>query len=291
MIKLFKKRQKKAIHFLDRSIAQTVHPIVVNVIGTGGTGSQVLRSLADMNQALIGLGHSGILVRAFDDDTVSEHNRGRQPFATAEVGSSKAIALINRINRFYGTNWLAVLLAYRTDNLEELTPYLSAQITISCVDTVRSRFEIEGILKTHLSNSFSGGTPPSYWMDYGNDRHTGQVFLSTLREINQPDSKKYLTIPTLPLFTEEYRITLQSMIDISTPSCSTREALQRQDLFINPALALLGCRLLWTLITDGMISHRGLFLNLSDYRIVPIPVNLVSMPMQSTATPLSGAAA
>jgi molybdopterin/thiamine biosynthesis adenylyltransferase len=65
-----------------------------------------------MNQALIALNHPGLMVSVFDDDTVTRANLGRQLFTTAELGLHKSVALINRINRFFGTNWKAVTEKY-----------------------------------------------------------------------------------------------------------------------------------------------------------------------------------
>ncbi|GGA92708.1 thiazole biosynthesis adenylyltransferase ThiF [Puia dinghuensis] len=225
-----------------------------------------------MNQALLSLGHSGLTVRAFDDDTVVNHNRGRQRFAHAEVGSSKAVTLINRINRFYGTHWQAILLPFHPDHQHSLKPYLSASFTISCVDTVKSRFAVESVLKSQIDEFGFNNKKPVYWMDLGNDKRTGQFVLSTLENVFQPTSKKFITTPSLPLFTEEFREELQTIKEDNTPSCSARESLHRQDLFINSEMALHGCRLLWTLISEGLTDYRGEFINLENGNTVRIPL-------------------
>ena len=72
----------------------------MNLIGAGGTGSQVLTALARMNHALTELNHAGLSVRLWDDDVITEANLGRQLFAESELGLYKSVALINRINRF-----------------------------------------------------------------------------------------------------------------------------------------------------------------------------------------------
>lgn len=265
---------KTPMHFTDSDLVRTVHPILINVIGTGGTGNNVLRLLADMNAALWELGHPGLVVRAFDADKVTRFNLGRQRFAPAEVGEGKAESMINRINRFYGTYWQAISHLYCSEYEQKLAPFLSAQITISCVDNVPSRFDIEGILKRSLlverENTRERAT---YWMDFGNSQYSGQVFLSTLRTVEQPESDLFTPAAELPLFTEEYRNTLSNMKGKTGPSCSMREALTQQSLFINPTLATLGCNLLWTLISEGMTLYRGFFLNLANYKIAPIPVS------------------
>lgn len=58
----------------------------------------------------------------------------------------------------------------------------------------------------------------------------------------------------------------------SGPSCSLAEALRKQDLFINPTLAQLGCALLWKLFREVKIEYHGIFLNLSTLKTNPIPV-------------------
>jgi hypothetical protein len=58
----------------------------------------------------------------------------------------------------------------------------------------------------------------------------------------------------------------------NTPSCSLAEALTKQDLFINSALANVGASLLWQLFREGMLFNRGFFLNLKDFRTQPLKV-------------------
>jgi PRTRC genetic system ThiF family protein len=260
---------QRAVHIVSKDLLQPYNPVTVYLIGAGGTGGQVLTALARMNQALIALGHPGLMVSVFDDDTVTRANLGRQLFATAELGLHKSVALISRINRFFGTNWKAVTEKY--DNACKGTT--SATITIGCVDTVQARIEIAKILKK-LNNSMSNSrSQPLYYMDYGNSRETGQVILSTIGKIKQPDSKQYRTVEQLPMVTDEFgELLTASEAGDKTPSCSLAEALTKQDLFINSALANVGASLLWQLFREGMLFHRGFFLNLKDFRTQPLKV-------------------
>ncbi|WP_251029754.1 MULTISPECIES: hypothetical protein [unclassified Pedobacter] len=106
-----------------------------------------------------------------------------------------------------------------------------------------------------------------------NAKFTGQVILQTIGEIKQPNSNKYETVAKLPFVTEEFgELLKQSESEDDTPSCSLAEALQKQDLFINSALAQMGCSLLWNLFRNGMTENRGFFLNLKDFRSQPIKV-------------------
>jgi PRTRC genetic system ThiF family protein len=90
-----------AVHITDSYLVNPTNPVTVNLIGAGGTGSQMLTSLARMNQAMLALDYPGLIVTVYDDDTVSPANLGRQLFAEAEIGLHKSAALVNRINRFF----------------------------------------------------------------------------------------------------------------------------------------------------------------------------------------------
>src|ERR1700753_2921679 len=97
-----------AVHIPDNYLINPPNPITVNLIGAGGTGSQMLTALARINHALLNLNHPGLMVTVFDDDKVSEANLGRQLFAETEIGFYKSVVLVNRINVFFGTSWKAV---------------------------------------------------------------------------------------------------------------------------------------------------------------------------------------
>jgi len=273
-MKKIKIRQPLAsVHVVEKEWLNPYNPIVVNLIGAGGTGSQVLTALGRMNHALIELNHPGLFVRLFDDDKVERANLGRQLFATAELKQYKAVALINRVNLFFGTNWKAITQRYDKATFKQQPDLSQAGLTISCVDTVQARLEIADILKTLHKHSGHGRNKPVYYMDFGNSRFSGQVLLSTIGKVPQPEMKKYQTVETLPMITDEFReLLLASESTDKTPSCSLAEALTKQDLFINSALANTGASLLWQLFREGMLVNRGFFLNLKDFRMQPIKV-------------------
>lgn len=261
-----KKNNKTAVHFVPTELTRPYNPVTVNLLGAGGTGGQVLTALARMNHALIALGHAGLFVNVYDDDKVDIANLGRQLFTTAELGQYKAVALIDRVNRFFGTNWKANTIRYD----RKMDAVASAVITISCVDTVSARFEIADILENSSKHNH-GRSRPLYWMDFGNGKSTGQVILSTLGLVRQPTTKEYKTVDQLPLLTKEFRDLLHNGgQDDGSPSCSMAEALSKQDLFINSALANCGASLLWQLFRGGKLQNRGFFLNLQDFRAQPL---------------------
>lgn len=262
---------KTKIHFTDPYLISPTNPVTVNLIGAGGTGSKVLTALMEMQHSLTALGHAGLSVRLWDDDVITNANLGRQRFAPSEAGLYKSVALINRANRFMGTNWKAETVKFQRDSFGKLPENAKATIYITCTDSVHSRFETADILKNTSQRNHRDD--PKYWIDFGNSTCTGQVILSTAGEIAQPKSEKFETVACLPFVTEEFGELLnQSEALDDTPSCSLAEALEKQDLFINSALAQMGCSLLWSLFREGMTANRGFFLNLKDFRSQPITV-------------------
>jgi PRTRC genetic system ThiF family protein len=263
---------QKAMHYTDNYLINPTNPITVNLIGAGGTGSRMLTELARMNHSLIALGHAGLQVNLFDDDVITTTNQGRQLFADAEVGLHKAVALVNRTNRFFGTSWKAITEQFSTINLKSLPNRGKANIYISCVDTVSGRFDIATWLKDCTGNSNFERTKSLYWLDIGNALNTGQAILSTINEIKQPNSNLYRTVSNLPMVTDEFRELLEAQTDNNEPSCSLAESLEKQDLFINATLASMGASILWKLFREGMTSKRGFFLNLGNFKSEPITV-------------------
>jgi len=243
--------EKTKVHFTDNYLLNPTNPITVNLIGAGGTGSKVLTALLEINESLTALEHAGLSVRLWDDDIITTANLGRQRFFESETGLYKSVALINRVNRCIGTNWKAETRKFERDNFGMIPEEAQATITITCVDNVQARFGVAEILNV-LGNRKNYRDTPKYWLDFGNSRHTGQVILSTIGEIQQPNSDKYEAVGNLPFVTEEFgELLKQSEQEDNTPSCSLAEALQHQDLFINGSLAQMGCSLLWDLFRYG----------------------------------------
>ena len=265
------KEDKTKVHFTENSLINPTNPVTVNLIGAGGTGSQVLTALARMNHALTELNHAGLSVRLWDDDVITEANLGRQLFAESELGLDKSVALINRANRFFGTNWKAETQKFQKDDLGKLQSNMKSEIYISCVDSVKSRFDIAEILNELKIDKSYYRNQCKYWIDFGNSQFTGQVLLSTIGNIKQPNSEKYETVENLPFITEEFGEILKvSESEDDTPSCSLAEALEKQDLFINSTLAQMGSSLLWSLFRNGLTENRGFFLNLKNFQSQPI---------------------
>ena len=262
----------KRVHFTDNYLIIPQHPVTINLIGAGGTGSQVLTCLGRLDVTLRALDHPGLFVTLYDPDEVTEANIGRQLFSDSDLGLNKALCQISRINNFFGNNWKAVPYLFpitaknaKTDNM--------ANITITCTDNIQSRMDMWNFLKVarDISN-YTDYKTPLYWMDFGNAKTTGQVVMGTVqKKIPQPKSEQYKTVESLKVIAYFLKYSSVKEKD-SGPSCSLAEALQKQDLFINSTLAQLGCNILWKMFRNGMIEHCGLFMNLDTMKVNPIPV-------------------
>lgn len=267
------KTAKTNIHFLDNYMLSPTNPIRVNVIGAGGTGSKFMTALMEINHSLLELDHPGLDVRLWDDDIITASNIGRQRFAESEQNLYKSQAIINRLNRWAGTNWKAETRKFERNADGKIPNHAGASIYVSCADTVASRIEISEILK-YLNNDYGFHRDKGrYWLDLGNTKFSGQGILSTIGKIEQPTSKKFKTVDTLPSIIEEYGTVMQtSEQEDDTPSCSLAESLAKQDLFINSTIANLGASLLWNLLKTGMTENRGFFLNLQNFKSQAITV-------------------
>ena len=171
---------KTKVHFTDNYLINPTNPITVSLIGAGGTGSKVLTALMEMNYSLVELGHAGLQVRLWDDDSITNANLGRQCFAESELGLYKSAALINRVNRFSGTNWKAETIKFEKNAFGKLPNNAQATIFITCVDNVKSRFAVAEILNELNEIETYNRDKPKYWLDFGNSQHLGQVILSTI---------------------------------------------------------------------------------------------------------------
>lgn len=250
-------------HYTASELLSPQHPVTVTLVGVGGTGSHVLNNLARLHTTLNAIGHPGLHVTAYDSDIVTEANMGRQLFSPAEVGMNKAVALISRINRFFGLQWNAKPYQYKAQSN-------TCNILITCVDNVSIRKEIgKGYGISDIRHNASSENQNYYWMDFGNSRTSGQIVLGTYGAIQQPKKVKN-TECLLPTITKLFPDLQKHEDKDNTPSCSLAEAITKQDLFINSILAHYGCNMLWKMFREAKINYHGLFVNLETMSTNPI---------------------
>lgn len=232
--------------------------VKVAVIGAGGSGSQMVTGLARLHQALIAFGHPGGLdVTLFDDDTVSTTNIARQAFYPSDIGQYKAPVIVNRVNMGFGLNWHS-----RIERVTGNTSLGYFQLIIGCVDSSLAR-------KAILESADRSGS--HYWLDLGNRLSDGQCVLG---EFQRPSWSGRM-LNRLPHIADLYPDMIDPTLDDldETPSCSLAEALEKQSLFINTAMTLWACNLLFELFRYGKITYHGNFINLKSGKTSPLMID------------------
>ena len=104
----------------------------------------------------------------------------------------------------------------------------------------------------------------------GNEEAIAQCCLG---EVPRAYSQRKTNDPRLPLPTELFPALRSAEPENNTHSCSLRISLQSQGLFINDFAARASMQLLYRLLTQGRIEIHGAFINLSTYRMNPIPID------------------
>ena len=247
-----------------------IHPHLVSkrvkvlLVGGGGTGSRMLENLMNLHRAMLALGHpQGLEVTLVDNDRVSPANVGRQSFYACDIGTYKAVTLINRANMAmeFSSPWKAIVGKVTTKS----AGIASFDIVIGAVDNRAARLAILRGLE-----SATGGK--RYWLDLGNRSADGQVVLGEVSPSRAKKDDPWRLPHAAELFPELIDTALDALED-DTPSCSLAEALEKQSLFINPGVSLFASNLLWQLFTKGEIEHHGAFVNLDKASVVPMEID------------------
>jgi PRTRC genetic system ThiF family protein len=230
----------------------------VLVVGCGGNGSAVAAGLPYLHQAMLVAGHpGGLRVTLMDGDIISPANCVRQPFSSAEIGLAKAVVMVSRLNLFWGLNWTA-----RPEFLSAQSKIGDFDVVIGCVDTRAARIEIG-------KNVQGSRSRVGYWLDLGNSADSGQFVLGQpLNGRNRRSSDRLRTAPEI--FPE---LSNESLDSTDGPSCSSAEALDRQEPFVNQTLAQHALGLLTRLFRYGHIDHHGAFVNVVQNHVQPLAIS------------------
>lgn len=212
----------------------------IRVAGCGGSGSQMLISLARMDLALRNLGGDGFNVIAYDPDIVSSANASRQSFYSCDIGRNKAEVLAERLSLcFPGFQIAGIAKPFEKDSL-------FTNILISCVDSRAARRKIFAARHS------------VYHLDCGNGSNYGQVILGNGQDLPWPEK----VLPEL----------VAKGVEDNTPSCSMAEALEKQDLFVNDFAVRIASAILWDLFRHGGTDIRGAFYSLDPVSVNPIKI-------------------
>jgi len=223
------------------------HKVRVLVVGCGGNGSAIAAGLPYLHQALLAYGHpEGVHVTLLDPDVISPTNCVRQPFSRSEIGLYKSVVLANRLNLFWGLDWQGI--PERLDTKRRLD---GVDIVIGCVDTRKAR--------SAIAKCAEDWSEVDYWLDLGNNPDGGQFVLG--EPLNRRNRRHSLRLRTV---SELFPEVIEGGLDRDNlPSCSAAEALDRQEPFVNPALANYALALLARLFRYGTICYHGAFVSIS----------------------------
>jgi len=223
------------------------HKVRVLVVGCGGNGSAIAAGLPYLHQALLAYGHpEGVHVTLLDPDVISPTNCVRQPFSRSEIGLYKSVVLANRLNLFWGLDWQGI--PERLDTKRRLD---GVDIVIGCVDTRKAR--------SAIAKCAEDWSEVDYWLDLGNNPDSGQFVLG--EPLNRRNRRHSLRLRTV---SELFPEVIEGGLDRDNlPSCSAAEALDRQEPFVNPALANYALALLARLFRYGTICYHGAFVSIS----------------------------
>lgn len=239
-------------HVIQRS--RYTETFKVLLVGAGGTGAEVLRGLAKIALAAREVHRREVEVTVMDGDVVSRSNLVRQPFTRGDIGRNKAESLVNRYNLWAG-------LAFTADPTmfgDQLG--MSYDLVVSCVDNAATRAGLHRALRRR---------PSRYWLDCGNLERTGQVILGEPR--HEHDRERYGRLPVVTELFPELLDPKRKEPDL--PSCSLAEALERQHLLVNEAIAVPAKSLTWQLLTADALSWHGAFVDLNTGRTTTLAVD------------------
>jgi PRTRC genetic system ThiF family protein len=227
------------------------HSISILLVGAGGTGSEILTKLGRLAYTLNEVHQKDLMVCLCDPDKVDTPNLGRQLFTPGDIGEYKSDILIQRMNRFFGTNWRSF--PFSVSEVD----FRGFNIIISCTDNVESRKEIRKKLNYER---IASENRTYFWLDTGNDFNSGNIILSSkIREI-----KSYLP--------NAFEIFGDIKNNIAVPSCSLAEAIKKQHILVNSFVADLASSMLWDILTQKKIDYQGFFFSLETMKIVKVPV-------------------
>jgi len=149
-------------------------PLLIVLVGCGGTGSHLAQALARMAWHAQ---EQGITLRLVfvDGDHVEHKNVGRQLFSPADVGKNKAEVLAARFNAVWGLRIEAVPQMLTPDLVRTLeTREAATRILVGAVDNAHAR-------RALLQGMKGTWTHPRWklWLDCGNHEHAGQVLVGS----------------------------------------------------------------------------------------------------------------
>lgn len=235
----------------------------LSLVGCGGTGSHIASGLASIALALAEK-NIRLDMRFIDGDRVEPQNVGRQLFSGADVGKAKAVVLADRLNRSYG---LTVSAFDRMLEPHWIAPQTDRflNIVVGAVDNPAAR--------AIIAKEVEKAKGRLWWLDCGNDKHSGQVLLG-----NVMDKKRLAKAPALGFIdclpaptllypdlvaTPKIHPKGERVKRSKAPSCAELTAAGEQGLMVNRMAAAWACSMLDELLL-GTVKYFGVAFDLGQ---------------------------
>jgi len=239
------------------------HIQTVTIVGLGGTGAQVARSVArmvyDMKQARL---HTPQIV-LIDPDRVEHKNVGRQLYVEADVGQPKAYVLMRRFNMALGLDILAI------------DQPVSAERHFD-----RWGGLIVGAVDNHLARRELAKAKGTVWVDTGNHFNAGQVVIGntgdqeTMLRYIDGQSGKYAYLPNAGLL---FPALLQPEPENKPQpepqrSCAELIAAREQDLLTNDWMAVAAAQYVYRLLHRQPITSFVSYISTDGMSVRSLPI-------------------
>jgi PRTRC genetic system ThiF family protein len=225
------------------NIPQIPHPFdfhqqisEVVLVGLGGTGSQVARTLCRIVYDLRRRGHHTPSIKFVDPDLVEMKNVGRQMFTEADVGRNKAVTLARRFNLAMGLNIVAYPELF--DGEKHVGRY--GTLLVGCVDNHLARLELSKVR--------------ALWLDCGNDRASGQVCLGNTSRKEEVQrcikSGQYTHLPNAALLFPQLLEPESEIKPVTIPAASCADLVEMGDqvLLVNDMIGIVAGEYIYKLL-------------------------------------------
>lgn len=207
----------------------------LTLVGCGGTGSHLVTGLAALMGELTARGIESALT-LIDGDVVEAKNVGRQLFTAGDIGKHKSLVLANRLMQSFGR---PVLHRHTPIDERDIKDTFAAidrhtlNIVIGAVDNPQARSIIARAVE-HQAGDL-------WWLDCGNERHSGQVCIGNAAGAKQMQGAAELGIITrlpAPHLVYPDLVAVQKAKKIKAgASCAELTAAGEQGLMINRLVA------------------------------------------------------
>lgn len=234
-------------------------PLVIALVGAGGTGSHLLFNLVKIVLHAQDIGMPPIKLVVIDGDKVERKNtRGRQLFRHRDIGYNKAEVLAARLNAEYGLKIVAVPEMASSEILRAFQPTAGSKdvgILVGAVDRPSGRRVLHQALRRGSWR---------LWLDSGNGRDGGQVCWGTATHKNR--LHKALMIPGLCAEVPAPSLQFPKLLTLGEEApvidCGQRIALGEQSLLINVHMAGIAATYLHKMMIEREIDFICTILSL-----------------------------